>query len=193
MRKQVYHDPVTGDELSQLEYLTRQLQVLVRTPWFIMLFNAITLVCMLAGRGDAWNYFASWLAIIIEWLVGTFMFGQTARDARVIREVRANSLRDEQTLARMEAIEEKTERQTELLVQIVQGQAEIRQQATGALQEERFSSVGTSSSITCTVCDVAYVPEASGWYVYRSGEGERPREWVFCSKAHLDHWLGRKG
>ena len=85
-RKQ-YHDPITGDELKRLEYFTRQIQVFVRTPWFILVFNVVTLVAMLFGHGDTWNYFASWLAIIIEWLVGTYMFGQTGRDAVILRKL----------------------------------------------------------------------------------------------------------
>lgn len=89
MPRRQYHDPVTGDDISHLEYLTRQVQVFVRTPWFLVVFNCVTLVAMLLGHGDLWNYFASWLAIVIEWLVGTYMFGQTGRDAVVLREVRA--------------------------------------------------------------------------------------------------------
>ena len=80
-------DPVTGDELKPLEYFTRQVQVMVRTPWFLLLFN-LTTIAIFLGHGDLWNYFASWLAIIIEWLVGTYMFGQTGRDAIVMRTIK---------------------------------------------------------------------------------------------------------
>ncbi len=90
-----YRDPVTGDELTRLEYYTRQVQVVVRTPWFLLFFNAVTLVAMILGHGDIWNYFASWLAIMVEWLVGTYMFGQTGRDATYIRRI-----------ARLEAVTE---------------------------------------------------------------------------------------
>jgi hypothetical protein len=82
-------DPVTGDKLTRLEYYTRQVQVVVRTPWFIFTFNAITLFCIIINQLFDWNVFASWLAIIIEWLVGCYMFGQTKRDALVIRAIRA--------------------------------------------------------------------------------------------------------
>lgn len=88
MRRQ-YRDPVTGDAISRLEYLVRMVQVVVRTPAFIALFNVITVMMLTSKHGDAWNWFASWLAIMIEWLVGTYMFGQTGRDAVVMREVRA--------------------------------------------------------------------------------------------------------
>ncbi len=103
MSKQ-YHDPVTGDELTRLEYYTRQVQVLVRTPWFILAFNVITLVAMILGHGDVWNYFASWLAIMVEWLVGTYMFGQTGRDATYIRRIANLEEMMEQQLEHLEAI-----------------------------------------------------------------------------------------
>jgi hypothetical protein len=86
-RLKQYKDPVTGDPLSPLEFYTRQVQVCVRTPWFIFAFNLVTLLAMLLGHLDSWNFFASWLAIIIEWLVGTYMFGQTGRDAAHIRRI----------------------------------------------------------------------------------------------------------
>jgi hypothetical protein len=81
-------DPVTGDKLTSLEYYVRQVQVAVRTPWFIFVFNAITLACILLNLVFQWNAFASWLAIMIEWLVGCYMFGQTGRDALIIRAIR---------------------------------------------------------------------------------------------------------
>ena len=94
-----FHDPVTSDELSRLEYYTRQAQVVVRIPWFLLFFNVVTLVAMILGHGDVWNYFASWLAIIVEWFVGTCMFAQTGRDATYIRRI-ANL---EESVGRMEA------------------------------------------------------------------------------------------
>jgi hypothetical protein len=90
-------DPLTGDELNRLEYYVRQIQVVVRTPWFILAFNTITVACIIAGQLFNWNVFASWLAIIIEWLVGTYMFGQTGRDAILIRTIKKelDQIRDE--------------------------------------------------------------------------------------------------
>lgn len=52
-------DPVTGDTLTLLEFLVRRLQVGMRTPWFIIAFNLITLVCLLLGLIVPWNTFAS--------------------------------------------------------------------------------------------------------------------------------------
>jgi hypothetical protein len=38
-------------------------------------FN-LTTIAIFLGHGDTWNYWASWLAIIVEWMVGTYMFGR---------------------------------------------------------------------------------------------------------------------
>ncbi|SRR5581483_6030857 len=143
--KQPHQDPVTGDELPQLEYYTRQVQVSVRTPWFILIFNAITVLAMLTGHGDVWNYFASWLAIIIEWLVGTYMFGQTARDAVVSRETRANSRRIEKIeeqnaalLAEVRAISLRVEKLAQALLQdvvAIEEQLEVIPEREGAASE----------------------------------------------------------
>ena len=99
-------DPVTGDKLTRLEYYVRQIQVFVRTPWFILFFNLITiLMVFIMGRPVEWNDLASWLAIIIEWLVGTYMFGQTGRDALVIRTIKKELM---EKVERMEAEHGKT-------------------------------------------------------------------------------------
>jgi hypothetical protein len=85
-----FYDPLTGDELTRLEYFVRQTQVLVRTPLFILLFLVVTSAVWLTGNSQAlvwWNLSASALAIVVEWLVGTYMFGQTGRDATYIRKI----------------------------------------------------------------------------------------------------------
>jgi hypothetical protein len=85
-----YRDPMTGDELSRLEHFLRQIQVMVRTPFFILFFIAVTAAIWATGNANLllwWNLCASALAIAIEWLVGTFMWGQTARDAVYIRKI----------------------------------------------------------------------------------------------------------
>ncbi len=87
MSRQFHTDPVTGDKLTNLEFATRQLQVFLRTPWFMAAFNLITFACLLLGWLVGWNTFASWLAVVVEWAVGTYMFGQTGRDATYIRRI----------------------------------------------------------------------------------------------------------
>lgn len=104
-----FRDPITGDELTRLEFLVRQVQVVVRTPWFIVAFNLITLAMVLLGHPDAWNYLASWLAIIVEWLVGTYMFGQTGRDAVYIRKIVQLIEMNEKQLEHLENLVAKSE------------------------------------------------------------------------------------
>lgn len=94
-----FHDPATGDPLSALEYGTRQIQQALRSPWFLLAFNLSTLILFLLGLREQWNYFASWLAIMVEWVVGTYMFGQTRRDAIILRQLLA-------TATRLEALEQ---------------------------------------------------------------------------------------
>lgn len=91
-----HHDPITGDELTNAEYISWHIQAVVRSPWFIIGFNLITLVMLTVGWRDWWNYFASYLAIMVEWVVGKYMFGQTGRDAKIIREIRTLTQRIEQ-------------------------------------------------------------------------------------------------
>lgn len=90
---------MTGDTLTTLEYVTRQAQLALRSPWFLLAFNAVTLAFMLLGWREQWNYLASWLAIMVEWIVGTFMFGQGKRDSVVMRETRAIGQRLERVTA----------------------------------------------------------------------------------------------
>ena len=116
----MFHDPVTGDQLSRLEFYTRTVQTWVRTPWFILAFNVITILALALGHPLEWNDFASWLAVIIEWLVGTYMFGQTARDAVHIRriahleEVNEVQLRHLEKLLEASGLDPSSNRQTGL-------------------------------------------------------------------------------
>lgn len=110
MKTPRFHDPATGDPLSTLEYFTRQTQQSLRSPWFILLFNAATVALLLLGLGTSWNYFASWLAIMVEWVVGTYMFGQTRRDALVLRQLLAIA-------TRLEALEQTAIRKEDQLLE----------------------------------------------------------------------------
>lgn len=184
MRKQ-YHDPVTGDELSLGEHVSWMIQAVIRRWLFLGLITAITAYVWVVadpiwqhGATDQWNLWASYLAIAIESVTAMALINQTRRDAVLIR--------------RMVRMEEKIEGQTEVLVQLAQGQAEIRRQTTGALQEEQPIVVSPSPS-ACTVCGERFLPGASGWYEYGQYEGDELYKWAFCCEDHVNHWLGRKG
>lgn len=104
MLRQFHTDPVTGDSLSPLEYATRQVQVCLRTPWFMVGYTLFTLLCAVLHWWDVWNLLSSGLAIVIEWLVGTYMFGQTGRDAQYIRRIAVLEEINKRQLAHLETL-----------------------------------------------------------------------------------------
>ena len=58
-----------------------------------------------ANWGNQWNYLASYLAIFVEAIVGRAMFGQTRRDAQILRELRKMELEDREHHKEEDAIE----------------------------------------------------------------------------------------
>lgn len=87
-------DPVTGDKLSRGEYISWLIQGVIRRWWFLIAITIITAVVWATNNGTLllwWNLCASYLALFIESVVGLAMFGQTRRDAVVLREVRTMS------------------------------------------------------------------------------------------------------
>lgn len=86
-------DPVTGDTLRLSERFSRAVQAIIRRWSFIGAVTLITLAwwtwpALFHDRDLAgWNRAASYLAILIESVVGIGVFGQTLRDAVVIRTI----------------------------------------------------------------------------------------------------------
>jgi hypothetical protein len=91
--KKEHRDPVTGDLLTKSEWISWKLQQgVIRTWWFLLTFTAITVACVLTFNLSVvgwWNVLASYMAIFVEAIVGRAMFGQTRRDAQIIRELKA--------------------------------------------------------------------------------------------------------
>lgn len=90
-----FTDPLTGDTLSRSELLSWRLQGLIRRWEFIGGFTLITMALWIVGSPVVlswWNYSASYLAILIESIVGIGMFASSRRDSVVLREVRRNTL-----------------------------------------------------------------------------------------------------
>lgn len=86
-------DPVTGDRLTAGERVSWGIQRLIRRWAFIGAVQLITAICWLIGVWHPevltwWNLAASDFAIIMEFLIGIAMLGQTVRDALVSRAVR---------------------------------------------------------------------------------------------------------
>ena len=89
-----WKDPVTGDELSHGEYISWVIQGIIRRWTFLVIITIITVIVWSTNNSTAliwWNLGASYLALVIESVVGIAMFSQTRRDALVLREVRAIS------------------------------------------------------------------------------------------------------
>jgi hypothetical protein len=85
-------DPVTGDHLTPGERVSWAIQGIIRRWAFLIVVTLITACVWVTRNATAllwWNLGASYLAIVIESIVGLAMFGQTKRDALVIREIRA--------------------------------------------------------------------------------------------------------
>ena len=90
--KHEFHDPVTGDLLSLGEHVSWIVQGIIRRWLFLILVTIITLVAWIIGTsvGEVlvwWNLAASFLAIVIESIVGIAMYSQTKRDAVLLRKL----------------------------------------------------------------------------------------------------------
>ena len=94
----VWEDETTGDLLNRSEWVSWQLQTNIIRRWsFLGVFTVITLCCVATLNLSVigwWNVLASYIAIMVEAVVGRAMFGQTRRDAQIIRELRKMELED---------------------------------------------------------------------------------------------------
>ena len=111
-------DPVTEDELSRGEYVSWAIQGLIRNWAFLGIITVVTIIVWATNNPVAltwWNLGASYLALVIESIVGIAMFSQTKKDALVLRQVRTLSQRIEQiaevVLKDVTTIEEELEEQ----------------------------------------------------------------------------------
>lgn len=89
-----HHDPVTGDQLTSGEYISWLIQGIIRRWAFLGVITAVTILVWATNNSIAltwWNLGASYLALVIESVVGLAMYGQTRRDAVTLREVRTIS------------------------------------------------------------------------------------------------------
>ena len=131
-----HKDPYTGDTLSRGEYISWLIQGVIRRWTFLGLITIITAIAWITANSIVltwWNLSASYLALVIESVVGIAMFSQTRRDAIALRETRAVSRHSEEILQRLDEhnramlkIMTTVQRQEELIVQLLeQGKANI--------------------------------------------------------------------
>lgn len=84
------------EKLTRGEQVAWLLQGVIRNWWFLSVILLLTLLCWATGNPTVltwWNLSASLMAIVIEAVVGRAMFGQTRKDAHVLREILAISQR----------------------------------------------------------------------------------------------------
>jgi hypothetical protein len=97
MPKKTYIHPDTGDELTRTEMVSWRLQGIIRRWTFILMITVITAAIFtfvaLHGNADSssvlfwWNAGASYMALLIESVVGIGMISQTKRDAQILRKM----------------------------------------------------------------------------------------------------------
>lgn len=102
-----YVHPVTGDELTQGEWVSWQMQRVIRTWWFLGATQAVTITCWIVGFFFPqvllwWNLSASDLAIILEGMTTMILIAQNLRDAGVIRRIDRNEQRMDAHITRVE-------------------------------------------------------------------------------------------
>jgi hypothetical protein len=86
-----YKNPINGDPMTFGEMAAWKLQGIIRRWWFLLSYTAITVVCWVFGGASVllwWNLASSFLAIVVEGVVGRAMFAVTKTDSAVIREIR---------------------------------------------------------------------------------------------------------
>lgn len=85
-----FRDPQTGDSLTRGEYVSWLVQGIIRRWTFLIIITGVTIVIWSTRNTIAltwWNLGASYLALVIESIVGIAMFSQTKRDAVIIRKI----------------------------------------------------------------------------------------------------------
>lgn len=87
----MYRHPVSGESIKFGEHVSWKIQFAIRRWSFIGSIALITLACVILGTFDVtvivwWNVWASFMALVIESVVGMAMFNMARNDGRVLRE-----------------------------------------------------------------------------------------------------------
>lgn len=106
-----HKDDITGDTLTTGEWISWHIQGIIRRWWFIIAFTTITIIVWSTDNPTLllwWNLFASYMAIFIESIVGLAMFGQTRRDAVILRHIATQTQHIERLSEQIRALEERS-------------------------------------------------------------------------------------
>lgn len=113
-----HRDPVTGDQLTSGEYISWLIQGIIRRWAFLGVITFVTILVWATNNSAAlswWNLGASYLALVIESVVGIAMFSQTRRDAVILRHVAQTSEGQEKLQQQQIQLMNQMERQLERL------------------------------------------------------------------------------
>lgn len=105
-----FKDPITKDPLTLGEWISWHIQGVIRRWWFILFYTIATLFVWSTNDPSWllwWNLAASYIAIFIESVVGLAMFGQTRRDAVILRHVQDQTSHLERLAEQLKALEER--------------------------------------------------------------------------------------
>jgi len=84
--------PITGENITLGEHLSWTAQNAIRRWEFVGVVTLATVVCWGIDTANVlqwWNFTASYMAVLIELVVGIAMYQQTKADAKVIRKILA--------------------------------------------------------------------------------------------------------
>ena len=105
-----FKDPITGDPLTLTEWVSWRIQGVIRRWWFLVGFTILTILVWSTNNPSCllwWNLAASYLAIFIESVVGLAMFGQTRRDAVILRHLAEQTAHIERLTEQIRSLEER--------------------------------------------------------------------------------------
>lgn len=95
-----YKNHITGDHLRLSEYLSWKSQAIFRSWWFVVIFSTITFTWLAVpiwfhDPARLWlNYYLSYLAVLVESIIGIGVASQSMRDAVILREIKKLGARD---------------------------------------------------------------------------------------------------
>jgi hypothetical protein len=87
-----YKHPVSGEPITLGEHISWRIQFAIRRWSFLGIITGITITCCILGTTHPnvlvwWNIWASFMALVIESVVGMAMFNMAQNDGRVIRKI----------------------------------------------------------------------------------------------------------
>jgi len=89
-----YKNHITGDHLKFSEYMSWKAQGIFRSWWFVVIFTTITFTWLAVpvwfhDPARLWlNYYLSYIAVLVESIIGIGVASQSMRDAVILREIK---------------------------------------------------------------------------------------------------------